>query len=730
MGITGLIPFLEKSSKKTNISEFSGKTVAIDTYCWLHKGAFSCADKIIMGQATDAYVKYCMKLVNMLLGHNIKPILVFDGRHLPAKAETEVKRRESRNANRKRAAELIKMGKSFEGKNLLRRSLDVSHKMALEVIKACQAHNIDCIVAPYEADAQLAYLNISGIADVVITEDSDLTLFGCKKIFFKMDMYGYGVLVEQNKLHLAMGLSQSQFHMDKFRHMCILSGCDYLASLPGIGLAKACKFIIKNSDENIYNALQRLGSSLNMKSLTVTKEYRDNFMRALVTFKHQLVYCPLRRKQVRLHSPPPDVTEEQLKYAGTEIDERLALQLALGNFDPFTKEQLHDFNPDSRQKFSNAWSETKVAKHVSIWSRNFMLQEVKDKKSSPSPTKEKKVPMRTSSTRGQVAVMNTGSLRKNITPKKRTFEESEMSSDEIIQMYKEDNKKDSTKSVAPKEKLETSRPEEQTSPVFSRRSNPFRKMDDSSDTSPSLLDRGRRKIPARLRFRPTVIDDSVIVQSKFFASEVKKDIQDEPTDVAESMTTNVDEEDCKENNGYLNDAVIIPESEELEEELQAPEQENCDKDSGYKGSSDGKDLDLSAMSCDNEIVAENEPLHLVGNVSPEKKYQASEAFVPEEVKRETNDSSISPREEENIEFSITRSVFSESKSSMFRSKNSIPSKRPRNSSSFQNSPSRSSPMQGSSAKKSSSKSITKKNGNIQGQSLLNMFGFQKKYNPL
>lgn len=30
----------------------------------------------------------------MLLSHKIRPILVFDGRHLPAKAQTEVKRRE------------------------------------------------------------------------------------------------------------------------------------------------------------------------------------------------------------------------------------------------------------------------------------------------------------------------------------------------------------------------------------------------------------------------------------------------------------------------------------------------------------------------------------------------------------------------------------------------------------------------------------------------------------
>lgn len=81
------------------------------------------------------------------------------------------------------------MGKSYEGRNLLRRSLDVSHKMALEVMKQCQALNVDCIVAPYEADAQLAYLNVTGIADVVITEDSDLTLFGCKKVYKFLYIY-------------------------------------------------------------------------------------------------------------------------------------------------------------------------------------------------------------------------------------------------------------------------------------------------------------------------------------------------------------------------------------------------------------------------------------------------------------------------------------------------------------------------------------------------------------
>lgn len=98
-----------------------------------------------------------------------------------------------------------------------------------------------------------------------------------------------------------------------------------------------------------FQALTRLGSYLNMKTLVVTSEYRDAFIRALITFKHQLVYCPLRRKQVRLHPPGPEITEEQLHFAGDEIDEDLAYQMALGNCDPFTSRQLHNFDPDRSQ---------------------------------------------------------------------------------------------------------------------------------------------------------------------------------------------------------------------------------------------------------------------------------------------------------------------------------------------------------------------------------------------
>ena len=58
---------------------------------------------------------------------------------------------------------------------------------------------------------------------------------------FKMDTSGNGVVLEQKDLNKAVNMKADIFTFDKFLYMCILSGCDYLASLPGIGLKKASK---------------------------------------------------------------------------------------------------------------------------------------------------------------------------------------------------------------------------------------------------------------------------------------------------------------------------------------------------------------------------------------------------------------------------------------------------------------------------------------------------------
>lgn len=55
MGISGLLQFIKDASEPINIVKYQGLTVAVDTYCWLHKGAFSCAEKLAKGEATDQW---------------------------------------------------------------------------------------------------------------------------------------------------------------------------------------------------------------------------------------------------------------------------------------------------------------------------------------------------------------------------------------------------------------------------------------------------------------------------------------------------------------------------------------------------------------------------------------------------------------------------------------------------------------------------------------------------
>lgn len=49
-------------------------------------------------------------------------------------------------------------------------------------VQALKAANVDFIVAPFEADAQMAYLAVNGLVHAVITEDSDLLPYGCPRV--------------------------------------------------------------------------------------------------------------------------------------------------------------------------------------------------------------------------------------------------------------------------------------------------------------------------------------------------------------------------------------------------------------------------------------------------------------------------------------------------------------------------------------------------------------------
>ncbi|XP_052106919.1 exonuclease 1-like [Mytilus californianus] len=374
MGIQGLLPFLKKIHDHVNIAKFSGCTVAIDAYCWLHKGAFSCAEKLALGEKTDQYVYYCMKYLEYMLKNNLKPIMVFDGCHLPSKKDVEKTRREKRNMYKKKAAQLLREGNRAEARECLQRCIDISPEMALRLMEVCRERGIDCIVAPYEADAQLAFLSKSGIAQIIVTEDSDLLLFGCERVIFKMDHFGNGVMIEKSKLNEVMEIQNGFYTFDKFQYMCILSGCDYLPSLSGIGLAKACKVFKLARQADLKTLLKKFPTTYLKMSLTVTDEYIDGFIKAYNTFLYQLVFDPLKKRLVPLHDYEDGIESSDVPYAGPYIPHEKALQIALGNINIYTMEKFANFNPDNFVPSKASKKKSKSLHMLSMWNKNYRIR--------------------------------------------------------------------------------------------------------------------------------------------------------------------------------------------------------------------------------------------------------------------------------------------------------------------------------------------------------------------
>ncbi|XP_041865525.1 exonuclease 1 [Melanotaenia boesemani] len=449
MGISGLLQFIKDAAEPINVKKYKGQTVAVDTYCWLHKGAFSCAEKLAKGEPTDQYVWYCMKFVDMLLNFSVKPVLVFDGRNLPSKQEVETARRERREANLQKGRRLLREGKLSEARDCFTRCVNITPAMAHNLIKAARSRGVDCVVAPYEADAQLAYLTRSGLAQAVITEDSDLLAYGCKTVILKMDKQGNGLEIDQSNLGRCRSLG-NVFTEEKFRYMCILAGCDYLASLHGIGLGKACKLLRLAKDPDILKVIRKMGQYLKM-NLVVPEQYLEGFVKANNTFLYQLVFDPIRRKIVPLNPYPEHVDPAALGYAGINLGDDKGLEMALGNLDIHTMEKIDDFNPDKvnpqlRKPRSQSWKNAPACTGTSIWTRGF-------KQAAAGPPQPAASPDRPPSTRGKERVVGLNGLRLPCRELqvKRPRDDSCVSDEDVLQQYSRSSPKRSKSEQQPDE---------------------------------------------------------------------------------------------------------------------------------------------------------------------------------------------------------------------------------------------------------------------------------------
>jgi exonuclease 1 len=303
MGIAGLLPLIMAMCERRHISGYRSKRIGIDGHAWLHQILPSVGEQVLFGVPTTKYVDMFESRIRTLLDYGVIPVVVLDGDALPSKRTTNDKRRERRRKAMEEIESCILKGKLGKASGLINQCISVSREIIHNIARMLEKRGVEYIIAPYEADAQLCYLQKTGYIDAILTEDSDLIPYGANKVLYKFDQ-NYVREFNQECLEKAR---DTRFK-EKILDICVLSGCDYLESIRGVGIVMAHRLLsAKDSVEEVIEDLRNIRN--------VPENYAEEFRRARKTFLHQIVYDPVGGCRRHLND-----TGEVLPFLGTLED--------------------------------------------------------------------------------------------------------------------------------------------------------------------------------------------------------------------------------------------------------------------------------------------------------------------------------------------------------------------------------------------------------------------------
>lgn len=172
--------------EKKDISSLARQKIAVDMMNWVYQAYFSLME--FTGDSNMFILRYFERKVNALKKYNIELLFVVDGKTLPVKEITSAKRDEKRNwyLEKLNSSEDCTQEKMAVYEHY---STKITKELIYEIIDFLKFRGQEVMVSPYEADAQLSFLLRKGIVDYVMSEDSDMVAFGCRKIIkgFKID---------------------------------------------------------------------------------------------------------------------------------------------------------------------------------------------------------------------------------------------------------------------------------------------------------------------------------------------------------------------------------------------------------------------------------------------------------------------------------------------------------------------------------------------------------------
>ena len=231
MGIHLLQTFIaslnDRSIKEQHMREFSNKKITVDISIYLYRFKE-------MGNLLENIYLMC----SIFRYYNIHALFIFDGKYLKNKNETMRKRKESKKQAKKKFNAIKENLHKYNGNKRVKieMQLDTLRKQFIKVTKEdiknvkdlLDAYGMVYVSAKHEADELCGALNNEVYA--CLTEDTDIMVYGCKRIFRYFSLMKHTVVVyDMSLIHNNLNMTLSDF-----QELCICAGNDYITSKKNI----------------------------------------------------------------------------------------------------------------------------------------------------------------------------------------------------------------------------------------------------------------------------------------------------------------------------------------------------------------------------------------------------------------------------------------------------------------------------------------------------------------
>nr|AIF18811.1 flap endonuclease-1 (FEN1, RAD2) [uncultured marine thaumarchaeote KM3_84_F03] len=218
----------------------SGNSIAIDGYNIIYqflttiRGPTGEPLMNSKGKITSHITGLFYRNIN-LLNNNIRPIYVLDGKPPQLKSTLIKKRKEIREKNQEKYQKAMEEGDQEQARRYAHSMIKINEGIINDVKKILDLMGIQCIQAPAEGEATVAYMNELDLVNYAVSQDYDSLLFGAKRLCRNLTVSGKRRIPRTNRymnvepeiIELKEFLRINEINREQLVDIAILIGTDY-----------------------------------------------------------------------------------------------------------------------------------------------------------------------------------------------------------------------------------------------------------------------------------------------------------------------------------------------------------------------------------------------------------------------------------------------------------------------------------------------------------------------